>query len=650
MLTETLVRLGKPFVEGAVPPADLIRQLTSIGDRAGEFYSRVYLVEVHEDKVFCHTFQQWGDFETARKSPRFIPGTRAVVAPVVIGSGGNPRVAQGRYAVPAYCVYTPNQIDSPVKLTAFLASRLEKTYQGEGVAPRLDEIVHNLHPALQDYGEGKCLIFLCDVRPGSLYQLLPVSSPLPNRAIRITESHLSDHVICADLSRVLDQLWWAKLEEGAQYGHVGHASCSLCGSQGETVSVYSKAWPWFSITWSAPFSNELATNQLHEAIGLCRHCSAGLSYGGKLFTDLSHRLPTNILRDAFQMGVETKSKVAQNTSIMGVALPFPILDGGLADDDYREDYVAAVRGMRELSPTPEAQRHFSQIVGFDSILPREVVNDAFRLSIYYYTMSNADVQMYASIEDIDPQHIQDLMMLMEGPMKEQFADLKMPDSAIPRLLARAYGYGYLWQALSQVLRRQPLDRRRFLQRTARALNDMGKLASTAQGLWELQVEAKFYAAYNVFWGEYTRLIGNGVDSMQTWQSLQGMADGPITSMVFHDVGDLGFIIGHLVRRFSAQFFQVQHKDFMRTRVMTFGSGLTPDVIAYKALARLQEFSLKLDMHVDHNFREQIAATLAEYVRQQEMVNRNREAFLAAFWAGYGLYGVREQTEKEEALS
>lgn len=651
MLTETLVRLGQPFVDGAVLPGDLIGQLTSIGDRARDFYSLVYLVEVHQDAVFSHAFQQWGDFESEHKPPLFVPGVRAVAAPVVIGSGGNPRVAQGRYAVPAYPVYTPEQTATPEKLTAFLASRLEKTYEGEALIPRLIEIVHRLHPVLQNYVEGKCLIFLCDVREGTPYQLSPASSPCPDGGLRVAESHDASQMICADLSEVLKRIWWAKLEEGAQYGHGDKALCSLCGAVGATVSLYSKAWPWFSITWAGPFSNELDTHQLHQAIGLCQHCSAALSYGGKLFTDLSRRLPSNILHDAFQTGVDTKSKVAQNTPIMGVALPFPVLDSGLDDEEYREDYIAAVRGMRE----PEthltgAQRHFKQIVGFDGILPEEVVNDAFRLCIYYYTVSNADVQLYASIEDIVPHHLQDLMMLMEGPMQAHFARLHMRESSIPRLLARAYGSGYLWQALSQVLRRQPLDRRRFLQRTARALSDTGKLVGTPQGLGELQVEAKFYAAYTVFWNAYSQLIGNGDDPMQTWQTLQAMADGSVTAMTFYDVGDLGFIIGHLVRRFSAQFYQVQHKDFLRTRVMTFGSALTPDVIGYKALGRLQEFSLKLDMHVDHTFREQIAATLAEYVRQQEIVQKNRDAFLAAFWAGYGLYGVSAQTDIEEALS
>ena len=649
MLTETLVRLGQPFVDGAIPPGDLIWQLTSIGDRARDFYSRVYLVEIGEDTVFCHTFGQWGDFEPAHKPPLFTPGRRAVAAPIVIGSGGNPHVAQGRYAVPAYSVYTPEQISTPEKLMSFLASRLEKTYQGGHLAPRLEEIVRRLHPTLQASTDGKCMIFLCDVSEGTPYKLVPSTSQCSSDGMRIAESHHSDQMICADLSIVLNQLWWAKLEEGAQYGHGEHESCSLCGTVGETVSLYSKAWPWFSVTWAGPFSNELDPHQLHEAIGLCQHCSAGLSYGGKLFTDLSRRLPSNILHDAFQMGVDTKSKTAQNTPIMGVALPFPVLDKGLDDDSYREDYIAAVRGMRQPEPNaPGALRHFKQIIGFEGILPTEMVNDAFRFSVYYYTSSNADVQLYASVEDIVPQHLEDLMMLMEGPMKDHFTQLHMLESSIPRLLARAYGYGYLWQALSQVLRRQPLDRKRFLQRTSRALSDTGRLVGTPQGLAELVVEAKFYAAYTAFWGEYSHLVGNGDDSMKTWRSLQEMADGPAMAMVCHDVGDLGFIVGHLVRRFSAQFFQVQHKDFMRTRVMTFGSALTPDVIGYKALGRLQEFSLKLDMHVDHNFREQIAAALAEYVRQQETVQKNRDTFLAAFWAGYGLYGVSEQIEKEEA--
>ncbi len=84
--------------------------------------------------------------------------------------------------------------------------------------------------------------------------------------------------------------------------------------------------------------------------------------------------------------------------------------------------------------------------------------------------------------------------------------------------------------------------------------------------------------------------------------------------------------------------------------MTFGSALTPDVIGYKALGRIQEFAFKLDIHLDQEFRKKISAALAEFIHHEDTVQRNRDGFLAAFWAGYGLYGVSTLSQVEEALS
>ncbi|PSR34765.1 MAG: hypothetical protein C7B44_13810, partial [Sulfobacillus thermosulfidooxidans] len=581
-----------PFIEDGGSPADLIGRLTTIRERSRDFYVQVFLVEIDNDIIAVHDFQQWGDFEDNSKTPRFIPSGLALAAPVVTSSGGNPRVAQGRYAVPAYPIYGLEQIDSEDKIRDFLSSRMTKTFDGEKLLRSLDKIVGAVAPRLKSQLAGKGLVVLCDMGDGAPYHR--TSRPLSKNFVRVTESALGGDIY-ADLDEVLKRLWWAKLEEGAEWGHRLESTCSICGAVGETVSLYSKSWPLFRVTWSAPFSTELDVHELNEAIGLCQRCSAALSYGGKLFTDLSRPIPPQILQAAFQAGVDTKSKAGQSTVIRGVALPFPVLDNGLDDEDYRDDYRHAVTHMRdEPRDGNGTAKHVAQIVGFESILPEEVIDDAFRLSIYYYTEANADIQLIATVEDVSPAHIQALMEVMEGTMHQQFDLLHMRDASIPRLLARAYGAGYLWQSLAHVLRGRPLARQRFLQRMARALNDIGKLTGGPQGLSELQAEAKFYAVFNVFWQAYSQLIHNGGEGMRTWQVLQEMAEGPASDFVFSDVEDLGFIIGHLVRRFAAQFYSAQHKDFMRTRVMTFGSALTPDVVGYKALGRLQEFALKLD--------------------------------------------------------
>jgi len=649
LLIETLVRLGTPFIDGAVAPADLISQLTDIQDRARDFYQQVFLVEIDESTSRCHAFQEWGSLEQheSRRFERFRPDGRAVAAPISVAVGGNAQVAQGRYALPAYAVYKNEQIDSNQKLNAFLLGRLPKTFAGKRLIPRLAEIVEALSQALSQPIAGKCLLVLLDVTGDTPYHRLAKSEPPLPHWTHLTQSADAEQQIYVDLTQVLKQLWWAKLEEGAQYGHHLDSRCSLCGTTGEVVSIYSKAWPWFSITWTAPLSNELNPSHLNEAIGLCEHCSSALSYGGKLFSDLSQPLPASIMNDAFALGVDTKSKAKQATPIQGVALPFPVLDRGLDGVEYRRDYINSVHRMRAPNANDSGSvRHLKQIFGFESILPEALVDEAYRFSLYYYTQSNADVQLWATIDAVSPVHLQHLSDLMEGPLLEAYRSLDGKGvPSIPNLMARAYGAGHLWQSLAQVLRGESLNRTRFLHRMALALSQAGKLSGGPQGVLFLRQAAQFYVLYNLFWTEYTHLIGKEEPSMQTWQSLQQMADGPATQIAFENVEDLGFVIGHLVRRFARQFYadkQNQKKDFLRTRVMTFGSSLTPEAIGYKALGQVQEIALKLDMHLKTDFRQQIAATLAEFVRLEDTVHAQRDAFLSAFWAGYGLYGIGQE--------
>jgi len=654
LLIETLVRLGRPFIDGALAPADLINQLTNVQDLARDFYQQVFLVEIDESTSRCHAFQEWGSLERGeeRRSDHFWPDSHAVAAPISVAVGGNPLVAQGRYALPAYPVYKKEQIATKKGLKTFLIGRLAKTFGGERLVPRLAEIVEALSEELSKPIVGKCLLVLLDVTADTPYHRLGKSETPPPHWMRLTNSAEAGQQIYVDLAQVLKQLWWAKLEEGAAYGYTPNSRCSLCGTSGEVVSIYSKAWPWFSVTWTAPLSDELDPSRLDEAIGLCEHCSSALSYGGKLFSDLSHALPASIMSDAFALGVDTKSKAKQATAIQGVALPFPVLDQGFDNAEYRLNYINGVRRMREPNPNDSGSaRHLKQIFGFESILPEELVDDAYRLSLYYYTRSNADVQLWATIEGVSPLHLQRLSDLMDGPIAEarQSLDIKGVPS-IPNLIARAYGAGYLWQTLAQVLRGDSLTRTRFLRRMALALSQAGRLSAGPQGLFLLRQTAQFYALYNVFWTEYTTSIRKEEWSMQTWQTLQARANGPANQIAFENVEDLGFVIGHLVRRFAQQFYadkQNQKKDYLRTRVMNFGSALTPEAIGYKALGQVQEIAIKLDMGLKPDFRQQIAATLAEFVRMEGPVHAHRDAFLSAFWAGYGLYGIGQDLKDAE---
>jgi len=70
--------------------------------------------------------------------------------------------------------------------------------------------------------------------------------------------------------------------------------------------------------------------------------------------------------------------------------------------------------------------------------------------------------------------------------------------------------------------------------------------------------------------------------------------------------------------------------------MTFGADLKPDDIYAKGLARLQEYARKLDMHVSSSLLNAAAAITMNYIEMQDQIKKDRDTFMAAFWAGYQL--------------
>ena len=642
-----MIRLGKPFVEGAVEPSVLLRQLTDIEGKGRDFYQQVFLVEIEDEAVHVLPYRQWGELQTQEKKRTvFVPDLHlAVAAPVIVPTGGNARVPQGRYAVPVYPFYRHDQVNTVASLSSFLNGRVAKTFDGSRYSGIVAAVSEELAERIMDAPESKGLIVLVDVHSGAYSHEPPFN---PRDGVRLGPGHDENQELWANLAWILDKLWWAKLEEGGQYGHDQDGVCSFCRKPGEVVSLYSKAWPWFSVTWTAPFSTEVSRSALHEAIAVCQQCYAALSYGGKLFTDLSNSISPQILQEVFKGNVNAP-RLSSVPRLNGSALVLPVLDSVLENEMFQQNILQGVRKMREKAGSESgADRHLGQIVGFDARLPEELADDAFRLTLIYYTIQNADVQLWAVIEDVLPSSVARLYDDLLFDLNEYAQELEFPSyqRSIPSLLGRAYGSGYLWQSLTHVLRLEELKRERFVHRVSANLQEAGK-ASLHGSLWPLQTEAKFYMLFSWFLRRLHVLAsptqqeekgGGGI--MRTWQELQAMANGDPSALAFgDDVEDLGFVMGHLVRRFSAQYYRKTSKDYLTQRVMTFGTALTPDVAGFRALGKIEELSHMLNMGLDPSFRQRIAVCLAEFTRNAEAVRKVRDAFMAAFWSGYGLYDL-----------
>lgn len=632
--------MGQPFIDGPVEAAALLRQLTDITERGRGFYQQVFIVEIHPDDVYVHPYRQWGERVKNGKQETFVPDlSLAVAAPVLIPTGGNPKAAQGRYGVPAYYFYAHEQIDTIDRARQFLLSRLEKTYDGNLYAEHIELIAPKLADEVSRSPESRGLVILCNLtNDRGAFMCNDSPAVLDNMAF-IGTCYNGTGRLWADLAWVLNKLWWAKLEEGAQYGRSSQGICSFCYDVGEVVSLYSKAWPWYSVTWTGPLSTEVDKHSLHEEVALCQHCYAALSYGGKLFSSLSRPMPPQIIQEAFKGNVQSKNNPTV-PSVRGTAYVLPVLDNVLIDQDFY-DFIKGLGKMRKGNGTG-ADRHLGQVVGFDAWFPEEFAYDIYRLTLVYYTQENADVQLWAVIEDVSPAAV--AMLYDEIHDLSQYAkQLGISyDIRIPALLARAYGAGYLWQSLTQVMHLETPGRTRFIRRVSRDLQNAAKTAIRGGSLWTLQDVAKFYLIFSRFLYLIKAATGSqeGGELVRTWQELQALANDDPDRMVFEgNVEELGYVIGHLVKRFSQQFYSKTQKEYLSSRIMTFGTDLTPDLAGFRALGKIEELSLKLSIPLNQQFRQRIAVTLSEFLRQIDEIRKERDAFMAAFWAGYGLYDL-----------
>ena len=126
--------------------------------------------------------------------------------------------------------------------------------------------------------------------------------------------------------------------------------------------------------------------------------------------------------------------------------------------------------------------------------------------------------------------------------------------------------------------------------------------------------------------------------MRPWKELQAMLAGDVEQVRFEDAEELGFACGHLTRQFSRWYYKQTGKDFLRHRVMTFGSDLTPEILWQRALSKFGEYRAKLwrEGALPPWFERLSGLVLMEFSHRREEIRRERAAFMAAFWAGYSL--------------
>jgi hypothetical protein len=690
MLIHDFIRTGQALLSNTPDPLELLRLVTDVADdTVKNFYRNVFVVELPHDgqrDVRVLPRQPFGqprdrdDFEVNRR--------RALGAPITLPSGGNPLNAQGRYGLPAYPCYDRHLRDfqsSADKVREFLEGRLARTPALRLSPETIEEIARQLHETVRGitFEEKKVLgvLVLAQIGPGGFYTL----------GASQTEGHVgfsaNGQAILPDAARILDAVLSARVEEGREKGE-RPGQCSVTREQGQLVSAYCKSWPWAFPTWDCPLPHGGDEKSLIESIALSSAAYRALTVGACVFEKLSKPLARVVLPEIFspadnRAGKEQAQRKRDLPAILGSALLTPLDEGLLAGEDVSRDFADGLWCMLGRLPTqtgPEADRYFTEVAGFEVVVPEEL-REGFRLTLVYFSgePSRGDVHLRTTIEDVLPstlfrvrelarrqarQGMALLGALLPGMTVRQRAYLGTCYQSVPYLLARAYGGAYLWQQMEAILHRRPLHPGRVIGNAAGRI--AGLVPNWPRSRFQLREEVGFLLHFLDFLGQLNRQPAqqtgeNRVMATRHWKELvEALVRGPVVEMRFEPPSELGFACGLLVRRFSGWYALElgKDKDYLRDRVLTFGASLSPEDVWKRAMLGIRNIAgryKKLHQRVSagvlgyHEDREEyrkragdyelrFGAVLQELERQKDKLGsaQFRDEFMTGFWAGYSL--------------
>lgn len=625
---------------------------------------------------------------------------RAIGTPFVLPTGGMPLNPQGSYGIPVYPCYdrhlgAEENLDegkksysfrkSPEHVYQFLYGRLKRTHNVNPEALPLMKIAQLIHTQVSSLPVEKGskllgIIILAQTHgDSSPYSYSKDPSPYD---IGQSNQHHGKYIV-PNFDKILKAVWAAKFEEGASIGKkVG--TCSICGKKEDVVSSYCKSWPWALPEWNCPLPQGGKKALWVEGVALDASCYKALALGSKVFSGLTRLIHPIITYGIFSPANDreggnsaTRRKLSDLPTIYGSAYLLPIHDESLKDELLREDFSQKIQAMLRKPPKegPFLDKYIDTVTGFDVFLPEDIDKTDFRLTLIYFhgNPGRGDIHLRAFIQDIIPSTLRklskiaqknaetgiDLLRALSPNVSEkQAAYYRTMYRSIPFLLTRAYGGSYLWDQLETALRRKRLDIHRPTSNTARRMGSL--VARLPASIFELNDEVIFYLTFLDFITEYHKQLAteyaaskdkNFSDerrsemTMRPWKELlKVIGDGSIDELRYQSPAELGFGCGALIRQFGRSYWYAtkvgkEGKDFLKHRVLTFGTDLSPEVLWKRGLSKIFDVEARYEkIHLSDDFRRRVGVTLTEFDRLGEEIRPNRDAFMAAFWSGYTLQG------------
>lgn len=677
MIIEDLIRTGRFLREGGLDAEQLLLLISDVtSPQVRNFFQHVFVIELpssYDDEPIALPKQVWGqEYQTdpKKKAMIFEPDLKKAVAAPFVFPGGNPIHPQGVYGVPVFPTFEKHIagfIESLEFTENFLAGRLERCPSVKLDESMIKKIAIELRARVIsdnpiDSDKALCLVILVDASAKSS----PYRYSESKQFQTIGRSLLKPGMfITPNFENILDLYSASKVEEGRQLGH-REGKCSICNSADAAgvVSIYCKSWPWFLPTWTCPVSNA-GTSNIVEGIALDRGCYEALNIGASYFDRLTKPVDSIITRELFSPIADREGRrtaehksIADLTTVFGGMLLLPLIEASEIDQDVRVEFGENLRTRLQKA---QSGSHITHVVGFESTIPDKIDVSLYRLTLVYFSgdPSRGDIHLRCIIEDIIPTVLYDLQRLaqaiaqsipalccevMPGSSEKQQTWHANRFQYLPFIFARGYGGAFVWDLMQSVLRREPLGIERPTANTAHRISSLiSKFPGTE---YDIREEVLFYLALLDFVQAYNSTIAEGdvqPMAMRNWKTLLAeVTESPPEEMELQNASELGFACGVLVRQFSRQYWLAtktgnEGKDFLKHRILAFGSDLSPDAVWKKALPSMFNVELKIkDLNLSDEFKRRVGVLLNRCEDSQDNIRSDRDRFMAAFWSGYAL--------------
>jgi len=690
LLSYDFIRMGSILRRSNMRSLDFLRLISDCANpQARNFMANVIFFEIDQTNadtdIAIWPFEECGSYIEGAKSKRvFMPDIDRVLAfPFMLPSGGNPLKPQGRYPVSSYLIYDAQFRDfekSSGAIVKFITGRISKTIGIQVNDREIEKLAGLLHEKLKENNfssqEKKLgLMVLANIDgKDSPYIYSNINTKRQGNYLSIGKSKIyADMEIVVDTNKVLQYFWQSTFQEGTVCGSKSNGICSTCHSCTEVVSGYNKSLSWLPTTWGGPlsFGND---QKLIESIALCKECYADLTVGANLFSRLSRLVDANLLKEIFS---PVTSAVAKNhikksgrENIYGSMITLPLMDEILNDEELSDEWVDALYESLEESNSirkgkPFVVMHMDNITGFAARVPDIWVNEDFRLTLIYYSgdPGRLDIHLRAVIEDILPSTAEKLneiltdiademdnIMTEYSFLSEQSITWKKKQlQSLLYLLSTAFGAPYVWTSMQKAFKREYIDNKLFIKNISVRMAQEAKLMPDS--IFNLQQESIEYFAVNSFLTRYNdelaRQKGGQVNMKNVKELISLTWETPVEELAFENIDELGFAAGQVIQKFGNSYYKGNNqKDFIKHRVLTFGSSLTPDVIRTRALGKLEEYTTMLNLKVFPDVLKRGAVVSMNFVQFEQDIIKDKDRFMAAFWAGYSL-GRKNKAVKDQ---